>query len=240
MHNGGHIEDSPTTTSHSGDRHKGAGGKLILERFAENTTLHGLPRAIRGQSTTSRCVWALIFTCAVAMFLYHLTQLLERCASYPKKVNIEVVKNDVAFFVGDHLQHATSGRRRRYAEEKFFSPFILKYVSHFNNYDPIEAYIKSNPTSEIQRRFWSKALAASFPRIGLSANMPRSSPTRADVQSEKFIVRCMFGSYMCIDIEQTFDPYYFHCFTIKSSDSATIVEGADNGLSAVFLTGSGS
>ena len=54
------------------------GAKTILDDFADRTTLHGIPRAIRGRSTSVRCFWVFIVIGAASMLGYQLSELLRR------------------------------------------------------------------------------------------------------------------------------------------------------------------
>ena len=72
------------------------GGRRILEKYANRTSLHGIPRAIITKSAPVRCFWAAVFLVAVSMFCR------ER-----RSVSV------------DHrLQHPTPRRRRAADEER--------------------------------------------------------------------------------------------------------------------------
>jgi len=63
----------------------------IVQSFAEDTSLPGLPRVILARSRLSRYFWLVIcLTCAIS-FGVGLFQLLQRYFSYPKKVGQDLL-----------------------------------------------------------------------------------------------------------------------------------------------------
>ena len=69
----------------------------ILEKFANQTFLHGVSRVILGKSLVIRCLWMFLFLGAVSICGYQTTLLARRYFSYPVKVTIITVDNDAPF-----------------------------------------------------------------------------------------------------------------------------------------------
>ena len=69
----------------------------ILLKFANRTSLHGVPKVIEARSAVSRCIWAAICITASLIFAVQITEVLRRFLSFPKKVTIEVVAIPVPF-----------------------------------------------------------------------------------------------------------------------------------------------
>ena len=63
----------------------------IVHRFGRQTSMHGVPNAIRARSVTGRIFWSLVCILAACTFAFQLTQLLRKYFSYPRKVVIEVL-----------------------------------------------------------------------------------------------------------------------------------------------------
>jgi len=63
----------------------------IIQRFGRQTSMHGVPNAIRAHSMTGRVFWCLVCVVAACIFGFQLTQLLRKYFSYPRKVVIEVL-----------------------------------------------------------------------------------------------------------------------------------------------------
>jgi hypothetical protein len=66
------------------------GLKLILNNFAERTTVHGVPKAIKSQTIHGKVFWSAVFVGAAIMFTVQFVTLLSKYYSFPKKVTIEV------------------------------------------------------------------------------------------------------------------------------------------------------
>ena len=70
---------------------------VILDRFSNDTTVHGLPRAIKAKSRPVRMFWVAALLLGVSICSAQFVALLTKYLSYPKKVTIEVVSSDVPF-----------------------------------------------------------------------------------------------------------------------------------------------
>ena len=68
---------------------------VILDRFSNDTTVHGLPRAIKAKSRPVRMFWVAALLLGVSICSAQFVALLTKYLSYPKKVTIEVVASDV-------------------------------------------------------------------------------------------------------------------------------------------------
>ena len=65
----------------------------VLEKFANGTTMHGVPKVINARSTFARCFWSLVCVAAGAMFCMQMSEVLQRYFSYPKKVSTYLSRN---------------------------------------------------------------------------------------------------------------------------------------------------
>lgn len=231
--------------------------RRVLEQFANQTTMHGIPKVIHSRSTMARCFWSMICITAGAMFCMQMSEVLHRYFSYPKKVTVEVVPTPVPFpaislcnmrnldiltlntindlFLKDHnpINHMN------YTD----NPFIPEYMRMLARYSPL--------WYEYQNKY-PLIFQEVFSRTSLSSNIPRDKITQAAIQLNEFMVNCFFGGHYCSfeeDFKQFFDPYYYNCFTYTSRESReseavgeiqySLSEGIENGWSAVVLTGSG-
>jgi len=57
-----------------------------LIKFAQTTSLHGVPRVISARSLVARVFWSVVCLGAFIMFLVNSASLLHQYRSYPKKV----------------------------------------------------------------------------------------------------------------------------------------------------------
>ncbi len=65
----------------------------ILEKFGDDTSLHGAPHVIKAQSLQRRIVWSIICLFSIGMALWMLYKLLEKYSSHPIQVRILEVCN---------------------------------------------------------------------------------------------------------------------------------------------------
>ena len=69
----------------------------VLQKFADNTTLHGAPKIFRANTWYKRLYWLLMFIFAVSVFSYQLSLLLKKYFAYEKRFNIEIRSDGQAF-----------------------------------------------------------------------------------------------------------------------------------------------
>lgn len=226
-----------------------------LTVFANQTTMHGVPKIILARSLFARVVWAVICFLAGLMFFAQLTEILTRYFSYPKKVTVEVVPVSVPFpavslcnmrnldvyvlnqinrmFIetqGDAIPHIN-------ATDDAFIGAYMRYVARYTRLWN-ESAVQFNYTKEFQEV---------FSRTTLSSNIREDVVSTAAIQLHQFVVSCFFGGNPCsltTDFVRFFDPYYFNCYTysLPRNDSRrfqALSEGIENGWSAILLTGSG-
>ena len=213
----------------------------ILRHYAAQSTMHGLPRVVKSQTTFGRVFWSLVCLAAIGMFILQFAELLTRYFSYQKKVTIEVVPMPVQFpaismcnmrnldlLVLNDIANYTS-------DQKYLHPFIKEYKSFVAKYTKLyDRYKDSHPT----------LFREVFSRVSLSTNLNRNTLVNASLSMDDFLVTCYIGGRLCnrqTDFSVFFDYYYYNCFTytLSASDFGedTVVEGLENGWSSIVLTG---
>lgn len=200
--------------------------------------MHGIPNAIRAQSTTGRVFWCIVCCVSAAIFSLQLTQLLQKYFAFPKKVVIEVVPLSVPFpsislcnlrnldnivlnrlnniFKTDwDIANFTSSNEAdndtdgERDSHVFDSPFIAKYLETVAKYYPMYTH---NVTD-------NHAFETVVTRSTLATNIDMKILADAGVPFKEFIVTCRFGGIPCSktrDFEQFFDSYYYNCFTYNA------------------------
>ena len=229
--------------------------KQVLENFANQTTMHGVPKVIHSRNNLTRFFWSVVCIAAGAMFCMQMSEVLRRYFSYPKKVTVEVVPTPVPFpavslcnmrnldiyilntlnrkFIEDHhpINHINSSAH----------PFVREYMKIVAKYGPIWYNYQSHYPLVFQEV---------FSRTTFSSNIPEEIISLAGVQLDEFVVNCYYSGNKCNrtrDFTRFFDPYYYNCFTYtpnqyQGEDENTILslsEGIENGWSSIVLTGSG-
>jgi len=87
-----HQQHDQSSDGDTGDEEYGRKSLVtIVHRFGRQTSMHGVPNAIRAHSVTGRVFWSLVCITAASIFAFQLTQLLRKYFAYPRKVVIEVL-----------------------------------------------------------------------------------------------------------------------------------------------------
>lgn len=228
-----------------------------LDTFANQTTMHGVPKVILARTLAARVFWSLICIGAGVMFCTQVTEIIRRYFSYPMKVTVEMVPIPVPFpaislcnmrnldfyylnllnrkFIqshGDPIYHINRSENE----------FVKEYMKYAARYGTLW-------NDNMVQSLYSKEFQEVFSRTTLSANIPEEFISTAAIQLEEFVVSCYFGGNPCNmsqEFIRFFDPYYFNCFTYKApyairgdSNQQSLSEGIENGWSAILLTGSG-
>ena len=68
-----------------------------MRQFADETTLHGLPKVLRASNSTKRLVWSLLFTASVAAMLFQASELIGQFLSFRKSASVDVVQSAIDF-----------------------------------------------------------------------------------------------------------------------------------------------
>ena len=83
-----------------------------------------------------------------------------------------------------------------------------------------------------------------YSRLGLAANIGTDLASDAGIQLEELIITLKYMSKfynVSTSMDKIFDPYYFNCFTFKSSNVVTAnanrLQGVEYGLSLLLFTG---
>jgi len=200
----------------------------ILQNFASQTTLHGVPKVIVARSAVARCIWATICFAAGLVFMVQIAEVLRRFLSYPKKVTIEVVAIPVPFPAVSICNmrnldfHVLNTINRLFIENEHptahvnytDSHFIREYMKMFAKYGPL--WYEYQDKSDYRTVFQEV-----FSRTTFSANIPEEVISSAAVQINDFFVTCLFGGNRCnlpMDFSTFFDSYYYNCFTYTAPE----------------------
>ena len=223
---------------------------LLMRKFADGTTMHGVPKAIRACSGVGRMFWSAICLLAGAMFCVNFTHLLIRYYSHPKKVTIEVVPLPIPFpsislcnmrsldyIILNKLNRAFKENDQALWANISTDPFISSYMAFVTKYYPMYQNM-----SMLEPQIFSIVLT----RSTMASNIRTSVLAKAGVPFDEFVVTCRFGGHDCNrtrDFDHFFDAYYYNCFTYTSPPShdpdSTLAEGMENGWTTIVLSGGG-
>ena len=233
--------------------------KQVLNEFAANTSMHGVPRIIKAGSVPTRVLWSSICLAAFGMFLWQSTILLQRYCSYPKKVNVEIIQQPVQFpavsvcnsdpldiLVADWLSgyimevNKTINNTQLEADLTEITDQYGEFYSKASLF--VYIYAKMRPNSRLNE---DHIILEILSRFGMMANMGVRLSSLAGIKAKDFIVSCRFMDDTCdvaTAFEQIFDPYFFNCYTFKPEailpKRAAHLHGVEYGLSLLMFTGS--
>ena len=72
-------------------------GRLLMQEFTDQTTLHGLPKVIRAQSACKRLVWSLLLVASLIALFYQASRLVDQFISFRKTVSVNIDHNAIDF-----------------------------------------------------------------------------------------------------------------------------------------------
>jgi hypothetical protein len=194
----------------------------LLQNFARQTTLHGVPKVIVARSAVGRCIWATICFAAGLIFVVQMTEVVRRFLSYPKKVTIEVVDIPVPFPAITVCNtrnldfHILNTIDRLFIENEYpkshinfsESQFVREYMRMVARYAPL--------WYEYQDKFdYRKVFEEVFSRTTFSANMPEEIKSSVAVQLDEFFVNCHLGGNRC-NMSMDFTTFFDFITTIVS------------------------
>ena len=231
----------------------------ILETFANKTTIHGLPRAILGKSIAVRCLWATICISAFSMFGYQLSELMSTYLSYPVKVTTTVVPTDIPSpqISFANMAHVDLYTLKTIADElnrvgENASTFVSDDFATGNTF--VDAYLKYIGLYDLAYRTYKSdeklgpAVENVFTRTKVLVNLLQTlhydDTWTEDVDLVPDFNRFVVSSHLNDEplssdrYSHGIDPYYFHTVSLKPHDDDAVVEGVENGWSAIVLAGS--
>ena len=220
------------------------GMKENLEHFANSTTMHGASRVILSKSPLQRWIWLAVFLSAWTMFITQTWLVCQNYLTYPTKINVEINYGNVAFpaitlcnmrGLDFYATHKLENHYERvWQNETVPVDQSDKFLTAFTRYvDYAQRKLDVSEDLDSDRIILSKTVLASNIRYDLLANK--------SISKEEFFVSCKFRGKDCEEasLAENYDHYYFRCFRYTPPLKGNLKEGAENGWSAIVLTGSG-
>ena len=69
----------------------------ITGEFADNATIHGIPRVLKASNKCDKVLWIIICLAAMVMFIYFAQGLFVRFFDYPKTIDMEIERDGLQF-----------------------------------------------------------------------------------------------------------------------------------------------
>jgi len=201
----------------------------MLNKFANETSLHGIPKVIVSRSDTRRYIWASVCLLFGLMCIAQVIEVLRRFSEYPTRTNVELVVNEPFPFPSVSVCHTRNldflvlnTINRLFIENEHpmnhvnftDSHFVREYMKMFDKYCPLWYEYQDKPE-------YRAAFEEVFSRTTISANIPEEVISSAAIQFNDFFVKCLLGGNRCnssADFSTFFDSYYYNCFTYTAPE----------------------
>ena len=225
-----------------------------LHEFAEDTTLHGLPKVIKSKSVFKRVVWLVLFTCSMIALLWQASQLVGQFTSFRKSVSINIDQSVVEFPAVTLCNENGVNLAIKEDIAKHIKGFDLLdafNTTHYNLFSSlhVDDYNQSDCNSPEctftgeYLKWFSNTIksAATFSYLNykldgylLAANLGINLSASAGVRLQDVLYVCKYNGEQCNagDFVVTRHPRHLLCYTFKKDASAKL--GRNRGLQLVL------
>ncbi len=227
----------------------------ILDKFASNTTVHGVPRLIEAENVTKRVVWSIVCVLAFGLFLGQSITLVVTYYSYPTKINMRIEEKELEFpwvsvcnngnfdiLTQDFVSRLAAGthKEKHYQHLKTFSE---QYEFFWTDSGFIFQHLLDVQLGSFSEK--KTLLFDIYSYENFAANIGINATMEAGVDLQHLVINCQYQGNPCdinTTFDTTFDPYYTKCFTFKPKKrSVAYRSGFDKShtLSLILFTGTG-
>ncbi|XP_063437774.1 FMRFamide-activated amiloride-sensitive sodium channel-like [Mytilus trossulus] len=226
----------------------------LCVRFAEKTSMQGLPWINAAKLWYAKVFWVFLLLCGIAGMTLHLYSLIEQFLQFDVQVsislgfnhlvlpavtvcNVNAVKKSELNIMSEALQSLVTqtdparfngppGKKRK-----------KRYVDEFDNinFDNLSrSYDFTNKGG--QKKDNNFQITQTFQALYMQH--PRSTRRKAGHQLNNLLIGCSFGGYQCYQSNFTWfqTEDYGNCFTIQSEEFVVTSAGPDNGLDLTLYT----
>ena len=192
----------------------------IISQFAEDTTLHGVPRIIKSKSVVSKLTWTFIVLASMCVFGYYGYHIVKNYMLFERKVGLEVDSTTEAVMFPQLTLCNQQGMS--YINMVHIIDKLRPYWSKTNNLSilPLDAII-NNTEPEIQHYLNVTIPAHDYllPRLSnrneLIYNIGTINAMALGSDFNDIVVRCIHMDSKCdLKREEIFDSYFYKCFRI--------------------------
>jgi hypothetical protein len=225
-------------------------GKITKE-FAANTTLHGVPQAIRAKSTEVKLFWTIMFILAICVFCFQATQLLIKYYQYPTKISFNIVQSSAVFPSVSLCNIRNFNAFTLNSLDALFKKIMANAQdpNHWgtNSDDPvIKDYLSTVAKIFKLYNVSNYVYMQDFlTRTTVASNIARHNAIKLGINLDELVVGCRFGDNKCdmaSDFVHIFNAVYYNCYTYTATPQGpgnVAYSGLENAWSTVLLPGSG-
>ena len=146
-----------------------------LETFADFTTIHALPRAIKATGKKERCLWTLVLLTTTGIFIVQVANLIQKYLTYPTSVDISVVYNNAKFpwvtICSNHAIDQVISARLLHKGQSLYNQQVPDDIGDFNLKETVPFETYWNKLDELDNDLikcmvkMQKALSLTEPRV---------------------------------------------------------------------------
>ncbi|CAH1795512.1 unnamed protein product [Owenia fusiformis] len=224
--------------------------KDIAVEFANETTLHGVPKIIKDRSCGTRLFWSCVCLSALCMFLIQASTLMGKYLDYKKKVDIEVLDDPAPFpsislcnirhidailfeeIQGYSQQHymkvlevMEASKNPNYVRNKTVEEDKPFYWTSLETSINVQGYLSTKPelVKELGFDNINDLTEIMFTRETPAANIDKDKVTQFGIEAIEFIITCVYSGDRCnySDFKRFFHPFFYNCFTFNTSSFLT-------------------
>ena len=192
----------------------------ILNQFAEDTTLHGVPRIIKSKSVVSKLTWSFIVVASMCVFGYYGYHILKTYMLFDKKVGLEIDATSKAMLFPQLTLCNMQGMS--YINMVYIIDKLRPYWSKTRYLPIITSDAIMNNTGPAMQHYFNVTIPAYdylLQRLSYRNELIYNIGTRnAMALASGFndiVVRCIYMDTKCdLKGEEIFDSYFYKCFRI--------------------------
>ncbi|CAC5384945.1 unnamed protein product [Mytilus coruscus] len=250
---GDHLRENEETESLDSEGKQKSFNRLCV-RFAEKTSMQGLPWINAAKLWYAKVFWIFLLLCGIAGMTLHLYSLIDQFLQFDVQVsislgfnhlvlpavtvcNVNAVKQSELNIMSEALQSLVTQtdpsrvnpgpgkkRKKRYVDE--FDNINFDNLSRMYDFTDKGGQKKDN-TFQITQTFQALYMQHS-----------RATRQKAGHQLQNLLIGCSFGGYQCYQSNFTWlqTEDYGNCFTIQSEEFVVTSAGPDNGLTLTLYT----
>ena len=212
----------------------------VIIQFADETTIHGIPRIIKSQNKRKKFIWSIVVTVSLFVFGFYTYDITANYFRYEKKVDLDISRKAVPFpditicnllcvsYI--HLMNLTDRLMPIWGESA--EKLNISDVELFP--EPYKKFMEYT--------IYSKELHQKMDRKGLASFIGKEHAMNLALDFSQTVITCTYLNKKCeINVQDTFDSYFFKCFTLKIfSDGKPLMShkvGYKNGVKLSLFTG---
>ena len=215
-------------------------GNDVIKQFADEATIHGIPRIIKSQNKRKKFIWSIVVTVSLFVFGFYTYDITAKYFRYEKKVDLDISRKAVPFpditicnllcvsYI--HLMNLTDRLMPIWGEsaEKLNISDVKLFPEPYKEF--------------MEYTIYSKEFHQEMNRKDLASFIGKEHAMNLALDYSRTVMACTYLNKKCeIHVQDIFDSYFFKCFTLKIfSEGKPLLShqgGNKNGVKLTLFTG---